>query len=83
MLMICAVFTVYFTVLLRNIWKESDVRVLRFCMQTSASECEGVLHGHVPLMSMSHKSSSCVCVDVVVSFSCQTSLSSHKLDVQK
>lgn len=55
MLVICAVFTVYFPVLQRNIRSESNVRVWWLCMRVRVSECEGVLHGHVPLMLMNHK----------------------------
>lgn len=50
MLVIRAVFTVYFPFLWRNIW-EKDMCGGCACGQ----ECLKVLHGHVPLMTMNHK----------------------------
>lgn len=53
-----------------------------FFMRARASESEVVLHGRVPLMSMNPKVLQ-LRIDIVVLFPCQTSHSSHNLDVQK
>lgn len=52
----CAVFTMYSLVVQRNPENEkSDVRVWRLCMPVRVTESMRELHGHVPLVSVSHE----------------------------